>query len=149
MAKKLSESERRNIVLGALYNFKGVSNVSDPRIYAGAGAPMDPSDKVHAETKKLLNIREEHNRQNAKPSLQDLFDEERAAREKPVVVPERKPSPDEVSAESQRILQAVENQRKMESQETMEKADKQLAETKKLLQTLERSGMRTSTGSQS
>lgn len=102
-----------------------------------ARAPLDP-DKTHTETRKLLNIREEHNRQNARPSLQDLFDAERAAKEKPVVVPERKPSPDKVHAESRRILQTAENLRKMESQEAMEKADKQFAESKKLLQTVRR-----------
>jgi len=133
MAKKLSESERRNIELRALYNFKGVSNVADPRV--------DP-DKVHSETKELLNMREEHKQQNARPSLQDLIDAERAAREKPARAVQffpklpREPSPDELHERTRATLQHVEKLRKMESQEAMEKSEKQLAESKKLLQTV-------------
>jgi hypothetical protein len=140
---------RQDVVLegscpGTCSGCKDRAQVTDPRVYVGRGAPLDP-DKTHAETKKLLNLREEHN-QHARPSLQDLFDAERAAREKPVVILERKPSPDEVHVESHRILQTTENLRKMESQEIVEKADKQLVESKKLLETFRRSGSRSTQG---
>ena len=131
--KKLTDTERRNIELRALYNFKGVSNVADP---------LSDPDKVHAETKKLLNMQEEHKQQNARPSLQDLIDAERAAREKPARAVQffpklpREPSPDELHERTRATLQHVENLRKRESQEAMEKAEKQLAESNKLQQTV-------------